>query len=199
MWPPFLLFSLQIPVSPSHLLFFPFSLSLISMDKFLLPPTQSPTASISSSSVTPNNGPSLDFNVIVILAAMLCALVCALGLNSMLQCVVRGTHRALTQPVVWVASRRFNSGLKKKDMVALPTSTYATTSGGGSPTSTSNCAICLVDFSDGDRIRVLPKCNHRFHVACIDTWLLSHSSCPTCRHQLKYNNSEKLVEIVTST
>ncbi|XP_042478758.1 RING-H2 finger protein ATL73-like [Macadamia integrifolia] len=162
------------------------------MDKFISP-TQSPTASISSAVVP--NGPSLDFNVIVILAAMLCALVCALGLNSKLQCVVRGTHRALTQPIQWVASRHLNSGLKKKDMVALPTSTYATTS--GSPTYTSNCAICLVDFSDGDRIRVLPKCNHRFHVACIDTWLLSHSSCPTCRHQLKCNDDyDKQVEIV---
>ncbi|KAJ4982049.1 hypothetical protein NE237_032886 [Protea cynaroides] len=163
------------------------------MDKFM-PPTQSPTASISS---VASNGASLDFNVIVILAAMLCALVCALGLNSMLKCVVRGTHRALTQPVEWVAS--FNSGLQKKDMVALPTSTYASSTLSGLPTSTSNCAICLVDFSDGDRIRVLPKCNHHFHVACIDTWLLSHSSCPTCRHQLKYNDSQEPVEIVTAT
>ncbi|XLS54772.1 hypothetical protein HN51_004527 [Arachis hypogaea] len=42
-----------------------------------------------------------------------------------------------------------------------------------------SCAICLADFSDGDKIRFLPKCNHRFHVACIDKWLLSHSSCLT--------------------
>ncbi|QHO06972.1 hypothetical protein HN873_047753 [Arachis hypogaea] len=55
----------------------------------------------------------------------------------------------------------------------------------GSP----SCAICLADFSDGDKIRFLPKCNHRFHVACIDKWLLSHSSCPTCRNFLKSNDS----------
>ncbi|KAF8408591.1 hypothetical protein HHK36_004654 [Tetracentron sinense] len=154
-----------------------------------LPPTQSPM--VSTTHLDPYE-PPLDFNAVVIVAAMLCALVCALGLNSMLQCVVRCTRRAVTEPVEWAASRHLNSGLKKKDMVALPTSTYATS---GSPASTSGCAICLADFLDGDKIRVLPKCNHRFHVGCIDTWLLSHSSCPTCRDRLKSNDS---LDIVTA-
>ncbi|XAR59408.1 hypothetical protein NMG60_11015237, partial [Bertholletia excelsa] len=113
---------------------------------------------------------------------MLCAFLCALGLNSMLHCVLRGTQRILREPVEWAASRRLNSGLKKKDVVALPTSTYTDST---DSVSSYACAICLVDFCGGDKIRVLPECHHRFHVACIDEWLLSHSSCPTCRHQLK--------------
>lgn len=28
---------------------------------------------------------------------------------------------------------------------------------------------------------MLPQCGHGFHVACVDTWLGSHSSCPSCR------------------
>ncbi|KAI5063716.1 hypothetical protein GOP47_0022263, partial [Adiantum capillus-veneris] len=46
------------------------------------------------------------------------------------------------------------------------------------------CPICLSDFADGERIRVLPSCQHGFHVTCIDTWLAQHTSCPTCRGSL---------------
>ncbi|KDP30161.1 hypothetical protein JCGZ_18194 [Jatropha curcas] len=135
----------------------------------------------------PPTPPHTGFNVMVIVAAMSCALVCALGLNSMLQCVFQCTHRAIAQPAEWIASRRQNSGINKKEMATLPTSTYNTRSGSPSPSSLSalSCAICLADFSDGDKIRLLPKCNHRFHVVCIDKWLLSHSSCPTCRQRFK--------------
>nr|AFK42834.1 unknown [Lotus japonicus] len=46
------------------------------------------------------------------------------------------------------------------------------------------CVICLSEFTDGEKVRVLPKCNHGFHVRCIDKWLSSHSSCPKCRQCL---------------
>jgi Ring finger domain len=50
------------------------------------------------------------------------------------------------------------------------------------------CVICLEEFEDGDRLRVLP-CDHSFHDGCISKWLSgSHSfdhcftsGCPTCR------------------
>ncbi|MCO5594310.1 hypothetical protein L7F22_048339 [Adiantum nelumboides] len=47
-----------------------------------------------------------------------------------------------------------------------------------------DCPICLAQFERGDKIRLLPTCFHGFHVNCIDTWLLGHSSCPICRHNL---------------
>ncbi|PON65864.1 43kDa postsynaptic protein [Parasponia andersonii] len=43
------------------------------------------------------------------------------------------------------------------------------------------CAVCLSEFEDQDRCRVLPNCNHAFHVDCIDAWFGSHSNCPLCR------------------
>lgn len=43
------------------------------------------------------------------------------------------------------------------------------------------CAVCLADFRDGERLRVLPPCLHAFHIDCIDAWLQSAASCPLCR------------------
>eukprot|EP00250_Pteridium_aquilinum_P012086 c20501_g1_i1 orf=58-1488(+) len=47
-----------------------------------------------------------------------------------------------------------------------------------------DCAVCLCEFEAEDRLRLLPKCSHAFHMDCIDTWLLSHSTCPLCRRSL---------------
>ncbi|PSS04953.1 RING-H2 finger protein [Actinidia chinensis var. chinensis] len=162
------------------------------------PPVLPPTPSHSPTLATPCLDQNLphEFNIPVIVAAMLCALLCALGLNSMLQCVLRCTQRTFTEPAEWVTSRQLNSGLDKRHMVALPTSTYANSNLLHSQAS-STCTICLVDFFDGDRMRVLPHCDHQFHVACIDEWLLSHSSCPMCRHQLQSRNCVPCLEIVT--
>lgn len=45
----------------------------------------------------------------------------------------------------------------------------------------SDCSVCLSEFEDGENLRLLPKCSHAFHVNCIDTWLRSHTNCPSCR------------------
>lgn len=46
------------------------------------------------------------------------------------------------------------------------------------------CAICLVNYKDGDELRSLP-CGHEFHKTCIDAWLGNNASCPTCRYSLQ--------------
>uniref|UniRef100_A0A0A9DDC7 RING-type E3 ubiquitin transferase n=1 Tax=Arundo donax TaxID=35708 RepID=A0A0A9DDC7_ARUDO len=43
------------------------------------------------------------------------------------------------------------------------------------------CAVCLLEFADGDELRALPLCAHAFHADCIDVWLRAHASCPLCR------------------
>ncbi|KAL9176364.1 hypothetical protein ABFS82_02G174000 [Erythranthe guttata] len=43
------------------------------------------------------------------------------------------------------------------------------------------CAICLVDYVPHDTIRVMPECQHCFHVECIDQWLSIRAKCPICR------------------
>ena len=42
------------------------------------------------------------------------------------------------------------------------------------------CSICLFQFEEDESLKLLPNCNHAFHVTCIDTWLRSHKNCPLC-------------------
>lgn len=42
------------------------------------------------------------------------------------------------------------------------------------------CMVCLCDFQIADECRRLP-CNHVFHTACVDEWLLRCTDCPLCK------------------
>ncbi|CAN6290665.1 unnamed protein product [Urochloa humidicola] len=58
----------------------------------------------------------------------------------------------------------------------------ATTGGGVAPRiSVSECAVCLSEFVERERVRLLPNCSHAFHIDCIDTWLQGSARCPFCR------------------
>ncbi|KAJ9182749.1 hypothetical protein P3X46_006707 [Hevea brasiliensis] len=44
------------------------------------------------------------------------------------------------------------------------------------------CAICLEEFKEGEKCRMLfPSCVHIFHKDCIDIWLSEDTRCPLCR------------------
>eukprot|EP00891_Asterochloris_glomerata_P002536 jgi/Astpho2/2536/Aster-x0539 len=51
------------------------------------------------------------------------------------------------------------------------------------------CAVCLEDYSEGEKLRVLP-CRHRFHMECIDQWLSSRRPlCPVCKNNALKDSS----------
>ncbi|KAL5160712.1 RING-H2 finger protein ATL3 [Glycine soja] len=52
------------------------------------------------------------------------------------------------------------------------------------------CAVCLSEIVQGEKLRLLPKCNHGFHVDCIDMWFHSHSTCPLCRNPVAFESSK---------
>ncbi|WZY95085.1 hypothetical protein YC2023_067414 [Brassica napus] len=52
---------------------------------------------------------------------------------------------------------------------------------GKTPATAVDCAVCLLEFEEGDYVRTLPLCFHAFHLECIDEWLRSHPNCPLCR------------------
>ncbi|KAK4718953.1 hypothetical protein R3W88_017291 [Solanum pinnatisectum] len=52
------------------------------------------------------------------------------------------------------------------------------------------CAICLEDYTVGDKLRILP-CRHKFHTMCVDAWLTSwRTFCPVCKRDARTSTGE---------
>ncbi|XP_071710612.1 RING-H2 finger protein ATL78-like [Rutidosis leptorrhynchoides] len=131
---------------------------------------------------------NFDSNVVMVLSVLLCAIVCSLGLNSIIRCALRctsfvGSEFSSSQDHNTMSARlAANRGIKKKVLKSFQTVRYW--EGLELPGLGKECVICLGEFLTGERVKIMPKCNHGFHVGCIDKWLKSHSSCPNCRHCL---------------
>ncbi|PHU17530.1 RING-H2 finger protein ATL44 [Capsicum chinense] len=133
----------------------------------------------------------VDSDFVVVLAALLCALICVLGLVAVARCNwIRRISGSIAGNSAF-SSAPANKGLKKKVLKSLPKFNY----GAEHADKFSECAICLAEFAVGEEIRVLPQCGHGFHVGCIDTWLGSHSSCPSCRSILVVTRCHKCGEL----
>ncbi|KAG7027130.1 RING-H2 finger protein ATL78, partial [Cucurbita argyrosperma subsp. argyrosperma] len=164
----------------------------ISITRRFLLPTATATAT-ATAVATPSSPPqprpgfgSFDLNVVMVLSVLLCALVCSLGLNAILKCALR------CSTLLASASARHGGniaihpkGVGRNTLKKFPTVEYSKQSNKFRGIAMDGeCVICLADFEPGDRVRILPKCYHGFHVHCIDKWLSSHTSCPKCRNCL---------------
>ncbi|CAD6341414.1 unnamed protein product [Miscanthus lutarioriparius] len=97
--------------------------------------------------------------------------------------------------------RSARHGLDASALATLPVTTYrvrkADGGGGGGDgsssasgsaagtTSAADCAVCLSELADGEKVRALPGCGHVFHVDCVDAWLRSRNTCPVCRAEVR--------------
>ncbi|KAK1632771.1 hypothetical protein QYE76_007086 [Lolium multiflorum] len=121
-------------------------------------------------------------DTLLIMAAVLCFLLCVVGLAL----VARWSR--LCNPSAFsvdaMAAKAPCKGIKKKALQSLPTVSWAAPEQSEQQQEVPECAICLAEFASGDEVRVLPTCGHGFHAACVDVWLLSSSTCPSCRRAL---------------
>ncbi|KAH0843444.1 hypothetical protein HID58_092029 [Brassica napus] len=53
--------------------------------------------------------------------------------------------------------------------------------GGKTPATAVDCAVCLLEFEEGDYVRTLPLCFHASTLSASNEWLRSHPNCPLCR------------------
>ncbi|WJX47717.1 RING-type E3 ubiquitin transferase [Trifolium repens] len=128
-----------------------------------------------------------DSNVVMIIASLLCCFICLLALNSIIRCALRFSNVAINNDSFSSSSSNpspqlVNKGIKKKILKKFSTMSYSTEL--KPPSLDTECMICLSEFVKGEKVRILPKCNHGFHVRCVDRWLKEHSSCPKCRQCL---------------
>ncbi|GMI67847.1 Arabidopsis Toxicos en Levadura 78 [Hibiscus trionum] len=151
--------------------------------KLLLYYKQSNQSSSHTSAPPPySQNTNLDQNVFVILSVLLCGIICSLGLNLIIRCVLKCSNRAISQSIDIPSAAIVSGGIEPKALKTFPVVNYSAEM--NLPGLDSECVICLSEFMPGERLRFLPKCNHGFHVHCIDKWLKSHTSCPKCRHCL---------------
>ncbi|XP_059283287.1 RING-H2 finger protein ATL8-like [Lycium ferocissimum] len=157
------------------------------LSRFLLTTTNSTSiisgaADQAADSYPPSDPPAAgESDFVVILAALLCAVICVSGLIAVARCTWLRRSNDTPENDNSPTMVKKNKGLKKKVLKSLPKFKYDPTASFGGGT---ECAICLLEYVEGDEIRVLPNCGHRFHLQCVDTWLVSNSSCPTCRQIL---------------
>ncbi|XP_010919411.3 RING-H2 finger protein ATL79 [Elaeis guineensis] len=123
-----------------------------------------------------------DTNMATIVVVLVCATILAFSLHAAARCLLsryrRGRRQNEHHETLADEKGKFGNAAAKLAEV-LPSLVY--TAGTRLAGAEAECAICLAEFAEGERVRVLPACNHGFHVKCVQAWLASRPSCPTCR------------------
>ena len=77
---------------------------------------------------------------------------------------------------------RHISASGQPDRCAVENDTVAPDAKLETPCKWSECSICIEEFQPADKITILPRCQHAYHRACIQPWLLEKQNfCPLCK------------------
>uniref|UniRef100_A0A2P2KS26 Receptor homology region transmembrane domain-and RING domain-containing protein 2-like isoform X2 n=1 Tax=Rhizophora mucronata TaxID=61149 RepID=A0A2P2KS26_RHIMU len=79
-------------------------------------------------------------------------------------------------------------GMSSHLVKAMPSLTFTSVLEDNSTART--CAICLEDYSVGEKLRILP-CQHKFHAFCVDSWLTTwRTFCPVCKRDARTSTGD---------
>ncbi|XP_073002657.1 RING-H2 finger protein ATL79-like [Typha latifolia] len=127
-----------------------------------------------------SNAKDFDANMVTVLIILVCATLLAFSLHAVARLLRRRQHPPpLSPPLPDMAKREEQPASYATAEAAANSLLFS--AGVKMAAEEAECPICLSEFVVGDRVRVLPTCNHGFHAACVEAWLVSRFSCPTCR------------------
>ncbi|KAJ6302445.1 hypothetical protein OIU77_016520 [Salix suchowensis] len=84
------------------------------------PPAPGNTAS--SEPYTSSTDSSFDANVVMVLAVLLCALICSLGLNSIIRCALKFSNLVVSESAANPSTQKANTGSETESIEDFPNS-----------------------------------------------------------------------------
>lgn len=90
-------------------------------------------------------------------------------------------------PFIALSPTMWNRGLDESTIREIPSFQFI--KGEGDDQTVYGCVVCLIEFQEHDVLKILPSCNHAFHLDCIDVWLQTNANCPLCRSSISGSNT----------
>ncbi|XP_002529293.2 RING-H2 finger protein ATL16 [Ricinus communis] len=96
-------------------------------------------------------------------------------------------NRNQEDPLMGYSPAMENRGLDESVIRSIPIFKFkkeGNSSGDIGGRTLSECAVCLNEFQENEKLRIIPNCSHVFHIDCIDVWLQNNANCPLCRNSI---------------
>ncbi|KAG5374802.1 hypothetical protein IGI04_039398 [Brassica rapa subsp. trilocularis] len=111
--------------------------------------------------------------------------------------IFRRRRRSSDQnPLMIYTPHELNRGLDESAIRAIPIFKFkkrdVAPGGEDHNKSSQECSVCLNEFQEDEKLRIIPNCCHVFHIDCIDIWLQSNANCPLCRTSVSWDASFSL-------
>ncbi|KAF8111685.1 hypothetical protein N665_0073s0043 [Sinapis alba] len=111
--------------------------------------------------------------------------------------IFRRRRRSSDQnPLMIYTPHELNRGLDESAIRAIPIFKFkkrdVAAGGEDQNKSSQECSVCLNEFQEDEKLRIIPNCCHVFHIDCIDIWLQSNANCPLCRTSVSCDASFSL-------
>ncbi|KAH6770051.1 RING/U-box superfamily protein [Perilla frutescens var. hirtella] len=91
-------------------------------------------------------------------------------------------RRPVEDPLMAYSPAAENRGLNEAAIRSIPIFKFRKSDAENAAAAKScECAVCLNEFQEEEKLRAIPNCGHVFHIDCIDIWLQNNANCPLCR------------------